>query len=143
MTGVLIRASDKPCPDEVKAAALAALRTQTENTVGAIQVEGKPLLLLAWMEDRIVGGVSAKAFYNWLYIALVWVEEEFRGRGIGTDLMNCAEQEARHRKLTGIYLWTESWQAPVFYSKLGYTQFVEFKNCPPGHTRIGFCKYLA
>lgn len=56
--------------------------------------------------------------------------------------MNAAELRASERKLTGIYFWTESWQAPRFYAKLGYEQFVEFKNCPPGHSRLGFRKYL-
>ncbi len=57
-------------------------------------------------------------------------------------VMLAAEEQARNMKLTGIYLWTESWQAPGFYKKLGYSQFVEFRNFPPGHSRLGFCKYL-
>jgi GNAT superfamily N-acetyltransferase len=105
MNGLSIRVSEGPCPDNIKAAGVASLRTETENAVGAIEVEGKSLFLLACMENRIVGGVSAKVFYNWLYIDLVWVEEEFRGRGIGTDLMNGAEEQARQRALGGIYRW--------------------------------------
>jgi hypothetical protein len=44
--------------------------------------------------------------------------------------------------LTGIYLWTQSWQAGGFYAKLGYEQFTEFADFPPGHSRLGFRKYL-
>ena len=56
--------------------------------------------------------------------------------------MQRAEERARELGLAGIYLWTQSWQAPGFYSKLGFENFVAFENCPPGHQRLGFRKYL-
>jgi len=101
-----------------------------------------PLTVLAYEEERLVGGMIGKVFWNWLYADLVWVEEESRGRGIGRDVMRATEEQARKMKLNGIYLWTQSWQAPSFYSKLGYSQFVELRSFPPGHSRLGFCKYL-
>jgi GNAT superfamily N-acetyltransferase len=73
---------------------------------------------------------------------MVWVEEEFRSRDIGTSVMKAAEEWARNKKLTGIYLWTQSWQAPLFYQKLGYECFAELRDLPLGHSRIGFRKYL-
>ncbi len=143
MGGVSINVSDDACADEAKQGALASLREHTEASVGPLTVEGDPLTVLAFIGKELVGGLVGKTFYNWLYVDLVWVQEECRRSGIGSRVMKAAERRARERKLNGIYLWTESWQAPLFYTKLGYTQFVEFKNCPPGHSRIGFCKYLA
>ncbi len=121
--------------------ALAALRRHTENVIGALKKD-EPFAIFAYMEETLVGGMIGRVFYNWLYADVVWVEEEFRRRGIGAKVMKAAEAKAREMKLGGIYLWTETWQAPDFYAKLGYQQFVEFKNCPPGHSRIGFRKNL-
>src|SRR5579862_7730391 len=136
------RISDDPCAKEVSEAALGALRRHTAESSGVL-THDKPLSVLAFMDERLIGGLIGKVFWNWLYADLVWVEEEFRGRGIGTEVMRAAEGRARQMKLTGIYLWTETWQAPIFYRKLGYSQFVEFENFPPGHSRFGFRKYLA
>jgi ribosomal protein S18 acetylase RimI-like enzyme len=141
MVALSIRTSEGACPKEISDTAIASLRRHAASSNGVL-TEDKPLSVLAFMEERLVGGLIGKVFWNWLYADLVWVEEEFRGRGIGTRVMRTAEEHALNMKLTGIYLWTETWQAPGFYTKLGYTQFVEFKNFPPGHNRLGFFKYL-
>ena len=121
--------------------AIACLRTHAAK-VGGVVSEMKPFSVLASADGTLVAGVIGKVFWNWFYADLVWVAEEFRGQGIGTRVMRAAEERARQMKLTGIYLWTQTWQAPGFYKKLGYTQFVEFQDFPPGHSRLGFRKYL-
>ncbi|MEJ2118497.1 MAG: GNAT family N-acetyltransferase [Alphaproteobacteria bacterium] len=122
-------------------AAKDALRKHAITTIG-LPKDNEPLFVSAMTDDRLIGNATGKFSWNWLYIDLLWVGEAFRKRGVGRELMRLAEAEARAKKVTGIYLWTQSWQAPGFYTKLGYEQFVELKDFPPGHTRIGFCKYL-
>jgi GNAT superfamily N-acetyltransferase len=142
MADISMRVSNEAYSREAAEAALACLRKHTTISNGVL-TEDKPFSALAFMEDRLIGGLIGKVLWNWLYADLVWVEEEFRGQGIGTTVMKTAEERALSMKLTGIYLWTETWQAPLFYRKLGYTQFVEFKDFPPGHSRLGFLKYLS
>jgi N-acetylglutamate synthase-like GNAT family acetyltransferase len=101
-----------------------------------------PFSVLALSDDRVVGGLIGKIFFNWLAAELVWVEKPLRRLGVGRGVLEEAERQARDLGLTGIYVWTQSWQAPDFYRKLGYRQFAEFENFPPGHERIGFRKYL-
>ena len=141
MVGLSIRTSEDSYTKEVKETAIACLRRHAARSNGVL-TEDKPFSVLAFMEERLVGGLIGNVFWNWLYADLVWVEEEFRGQGIGSDVMKAGEDRARDMKLTGIYLWTETWQAPLFYQKLGYSQYVEFKDFPPGHCRLGFRKYL-
>ncbi len=93
-------------------------------------------------ENKIIAGLTAKLFWNWMYIDMLWVEPEFQKSGIGTRLIYRAEEIARERKFTGIYLWTQSWQAPDFYRKLGYTEIMKVEDFPPGHARFAFRKYL-
>jgi GNAT superfamily N-acetyltransferase len=142
MDGLSIRTSDEECAKEVIETALISLRKHTAISKGVL-TKDVPFSVLAFMEERLVAGLIGKVFWNWLYADLVWVDEEIRRRGVGTQVMKAAENRALELKLTGIYLWTATWQAPTFYSKLGYTQFVEFTNFPPGHNRLGFLKYLA
>ena len=119
-----------------------ACLTEHAREVGAAAPNDEPFSVLALCEDKVVGGLIGRIFWNWLYADLVWVEKSFRGSGIGKDVMRKAEEKARELGLAGIYLWTETWQAPGFYSKLGFENFVVFDNFPPGHQRLGFRKYL-
>jgi GNAT superfamily N-acetyltransferase len=122
-------------------AAKACLRVHTCGT-GGIVINDEPFSVLALSENRVIGGVIGKVFWNWLSANLVWVEEPFRGCGIGKAVLQRAEEKARERGLTGVHLWTQTWQAPNFYRKLGYEQYAEFDNFPPGHKRLGFRKYF-
>jgi len=99
--------------------------------------------LQAVQDGRAVGHLTSKIIWEWLYVDLLWVEPAFQKHGIGTKLMRRAEAFACERKLVGAYCWTQSWQAPKFYKKLGYEEFVQFSNFPRGHQRIGFRKYLS
>lgn len=142
MADLSITISEDPCRNEIRELAVAVF-TRHNASLNIALPEDKPFSVLASIGDRAVAGLIGKVFCNWLYADLVWVDEELRRQGIGTNVMKAAERAARDKKLTGIFLWTASWQAPIFYKKLGYTQFTEFRDCPPGHNRLGFLKYLA
>lgn len=73
--------------------------------------------------QNIIGGLSASTFGSYLFIRLLWVSEEIRGRGIGRALVTRAEEEARKRGCTNVLLSTFDFQAEPFYVKLGYTPF--------------------
>ncbi len=102
-----------------------------------------PLSVLAH-DDRgaLMGGLTGKTFWNWLYIDILWVKKEERTQGIGHKLVRKAETLAQKRGCLAAYLWTESFEAPDFYQKLGYQKFVVKEDFPIGHQRIGFMKSL-
>jgi N-acetylglutamate synthase-like GNAT family acetyltransferase len=118
------------------------IAARSSDTAGTMCDDDKPFSVLAISQNQVVGGLIGKVFFNWLDAELVWVEKAFRGSGVGKNLLQTAERTGRDRGLTGIYLWTESWQAPDFYRKRGFEQFAEFDNFPPGHKRLGFRKYF-
>ena len=93
-------------------------------------------------EDEIVGGVIGATHWDWLYIDLMWIQEEFRGHGYGAQLLKLAEDEARSRGAKNAYLDTFSFQAPDFYKKYGYQVFGELQDFPPGHQRYYLTKQL-
>lgn len=99
-----------------------------------------------WLATDEHGDVKAaltgEILWDWLYVDELWVDSELRGKGVGRQLMQRAEDYSRSQSLQGIWLWTQSWQAEGFYEQLGYSEFTRFDNFPRGHSRIGYRKSL-
>lgn len=101
-------------------------------------------VLLSWeMRDEtglLIGGLNARAQFDWLFISALWIAEAWRGQGLGRRLLVAAETEARMRGLFGAWLDTFDFSAPGFYEACGYTCFGRIEDMPPGHTRCFYCK---
>jgi GNAT superfamily N-acetyltransferase len=93
-------------------------------------------------KGEVLGGVIGVTFWNWLFINLMWLPEELRGKGYGQRLLEMAEEEGRKRGAQFSYLDTFSFQAPGFYQKTGYQEFGKLEEFPPGHTRYFMKKKL-
>jgi GNAT superfamily N-acetyltransferase len=93
-------------------------------------------------DQVVVGGVIGATYWDWLYINLMWLRDEFRGQGYGSRLLELAEDEARKRGVKQAYLDTFSFQAPEFYTKHGYEVFGELPDFPAGHRRYFMKKQL-
>ena len=93
-------------------------------------------------DESIVGGVIGATYWDWLYVDLLWLQEEFRGQGYGHRLLEAAEKEARKRGAKNAYLDTFSFQAPDFYEQHGYQVFGTLEGFPAGHRRFFFQKEL-
>ncbi|WP_321873431.1 GNAT family N-acetyltransferase [Burkholderia ubonensis] len=103
----------------------------------------RPLVvMLSDAEDKVVGGMWGATGYGWLFTQLLVVPESARGRGVGTRLMQLAEQEAIARGCHGAWLDTHEFQARPFYERLGYVCFGELPDYPVGHSRIFLRKKL-
>ena len=92
--------------------------------------------------EEIVGGVLGEVYYGWLYVDLLWIKDELRGKGYGQRLMELLENEARKLGAKNVYLDTFSFQAPDFYKRLGYQVFGELPDFPTGHQRYFLTKQL-
>ena len=81
-----------------------------------------------------VGDAYGKFAWNWLYVDLLWVHPEHREEGLGSELMKAIEKEAHKKEIYSYHLSTASFQAPIFYQKLGYQICGEIPELPPGYT---------
>ena len=127
--------------EEHREAILAPLRAHNVSQAGPSAWE--PIALLVRDEhDAVLGGLYGHTFYRWLFIELLAVPIEGRGQGIGSKLMQMAEDFAREKDCVGIWLDTFSFQAPEFYKKVGYTECGEIVDYPLGHKRHFFQKRL-
>ncbi|TPG78314.1 GNAT family N-acetyltransferase [Pseudomonas arsenicoxydans] len=127
--------------DEEREAILTPLRAY--NAAQAGPGNPQPLALLV-RDDKgeILGGLYGRFFYQWLFIELLSVPEQARGQGLGSKLMQMAEDLAREKECVGIWLDTFDFQAPEFYKRLGYSELGQIADYPPGHKRHFFQKRL-
>lgn len=113
------------------------------NTQMAGDDQGKNLcFVLEDPDGEVLGGVIGMTYWNWLYISLMWLPDNLRGKGYGHKLLEMAEEEGRKRGAQYAYLDTFSFQAPGFYQKFGYQEFGKLEDFPPGHTRYFMKKEL-
>ena len=93
--------------------------------------ESEPLNL--YVEDehgQLLAGLVAETFGNWLEIEYLFVKEDLRGQGIGSQLLHQAESEAKMRNCRFAFVNTYQFQAPAFYQKHGYQEVFILKDYP-------------
>jgi predicted N-acetyltransferase YhbS len=127
--------------EEERQAILLPLRAYNASKAG-VTVSEQIALLVRDDHDEILGGLYGRVFYQWFFVELLSVPEQGRGQGIGSKLMQMAEDLAREKECVGIWLDTFDFQAPQFYKKLGYSELGHIADYPPGHQRFFFQKRL-
>jgi ribosomal protein S18 acetylase RimI-like enzyme len=77
-------------------------------------------LVLKTPDGKIVGGVITSMLTGVMHLEVLWIEEIYRGRGYGKDLVLEAEKIGRKKGYPASQTWTFSFQAPEFYQSIGY-----------------------
>lgn len=91
----------------------------------------------------VLGGVTGDVQWGMGEVEFVWVDDAWRGRGIGAQLMEAAEQVALAHGCRRIHLDTMSFQAPGFYRKLGFQVAGRIEGYAGGHVRYFLVKDIA
>ena len=106
--------------DDIKRELISGVREFNAAVLG--HADSKPLTVVARdAEDRLIGGVSGRTIYGHYLIEVVWVAESERSAGLGRELMNEAERQARQRGCYGAQVDTLSFQAPRFLREAGFS----------------------
>lgn len=92
--------------------------------------------------NEVVGGLVGRTTYGLCFIDLFFLPDTTRGQGLGSRIMQQAEDEAKQRGCHAVVLYSTSFLAPGFYERLGYHAFGEVSCDPPGTSRIWFVKQL-
>ena len=98
-----------------------------------------------FLEDEMgkkLAGLTGETFGNWLCIQYLFVSEQLRGRGIGSGLLEAAEEEAGRRGCKYAFVDTFSFQAPAFYKKRGYREVFALEKYPYTGKRHYYTKEL-
>lgn len=78
----------------------------------------------------MTGGLIGTRKGDWLNIDFLWVSEGARGAGLGSQVINAAEEEARRQGCRHALVDTASFQARPFYEKQGYALQFSVQDYP-------------
>lgn len=82
-------------------------------------------------EQKTIGAITGRAYYNEVHIADLIVDESHRRIGLGKRLVSAVENCYKGKGYDVVTLTTFGFQAPEFYKKLGYTvEFIRKSNDP-------------
>lgn len=93
--------------------------------------------------DEVIAGVnSVITYWNILFVSILFVDEKYRGKNLGSFLLRKVEDEAKLRGVTLAHLDTFDFQAKDFYLKHGYEIFGILDDSPKDHKRYYLKKKL-
>lgn len=90
----------------------------------------------------IAGAIGCMSAFHILYVGTVFVDEEYRRRGIGTMLMAEVERRALALGADTIRLDTFNWQGRDFYKACGFEEVGRYEHCEDGFSEHFFMKRL-
>lgn len=77
------------------------------NTTADINISDiKNSNFLAFDNHKLIGGAIGFVQYNWYFLDLLYVDEEYRGQDVGTNLIKQIEEFAKKENLTGVRMET-------------------------------------
>jgi GNAT superfamily N-acetyltransferase len=99
--------------------------------------------------NTFIGCSSGLAFKNgenysgWFFLTDLFVEKEYRSKGLGSKLLKSIEEKAVTVGVKHIWLWTSGYEALKFYQRQEYKKFTEMENWySDGSSRVGLRKNL-
>ncbi len=100
-------------------------------------------------DNQLIGCSSGLAYKNgasysgWFYLTDLIVFNPHRGYGYGKMLLSALENKIASLGICRIWTWTAGYEAPDFYKKIGYTEFMSMDNWySDGSPRIGLIKTI-
>lgn len=103
-----------------------------ENTAGLLKKPGVDINLYLKDRNKVIGAILCDTFNLCMYIDVLWLEEAFRGKGYGKEMIGYAEAIARENGCVFAHTCTFSYQSPEFYKACGYEVFAELRDYPDG-----------
>lgn len=129
-----------PCAEAVITGGLAAYN---EERFGRVDSRSLDILVRDDNSGEVVGGLLGHSSLGLFFLDLFYLPEALRRSGLGSRIIELAEQEGRRRGCTAAFVCTVTFQAPGFYQRHGYRPFGEIACPPDGATRIFLSKGLA
>lgn len=104
----------------------------------------RPLCVVVREPDSgaALGGIVGRTSLGLAFLDLFHLPESLRGAGMGSEVLQAFEDEARQRGCRNAVLYTISFQAPGFYEKNGWVRFGEVESDIEGVSRVFMKKRL-
>ncbi len=105
--------------DELKATIDAGFSRHATVMCGADE-KFETIVFIAMEDDLFIGACAVQKFWGALHIKYLFIEDKFRGKKVGTQLMEKAFEFAKQEKCPFAFVETMSFQGIGFYQKLGF-----------------------
>jgi GNAT superfamily N-acetyltransferase len=125
-----------------RACVLETLRDFATPLVGRPDDKSYAVLVTDRPTGTIIGGLIAYSRWQEFFIDLIALPTHARGRGLGGRLLAMAEQEARTRGCSIVWLDSYAFQTNGFYEHHGFDVFARFEGPGPIYPRLFFKKSL-
>lgn len=104
----------------------------TKGTKGLLKKPAIDINIYLKDGDKTVGAILCDTFNFCLYIEIMWIDKEYRGKGLGKELISKAEKIAKDNGCIFAHTCSLSYQAPEFYKRCGYEVFGKLDDYPDG-----------
>lgn len=89
---------------------------------------GGQIQIGAFDGEQLIGGLDASmTSFRILYVSSLFVDEDYRQKGIGKSLMEEAERRAKELGADMIRLDTFDWQGRDFYESIGFRRVGQYR----------------
>ncbi len=94
--------------------------------------------------NKLIAGLYASmTAFKILYVSTLFVDEEYRRQGLGTQLIKEMEKRALKMGANTIRLDSFSWQGKEFYEAMGYQIVGEYTNKDDNYSEYFFLKRIS
>ncbi len=94
-------------------------------------------------DQKLIAGLDACiTAFKILYVSTVFVDEDYRRKGYGKQLICEMEKRAVEMGVNMIRIDTFNWQGKEFYEALGYEIVGSYENTADGYAEYFFIKRL-
>ena len=94
-------------------------------------------------DGKLIAGLDACiTAFRILYVSTVFVDEEYRRKGIGARMLREMEKRAMAMGVNTIRLDTFNWQGKEFYEALGYKCVGCYENAEDGYSEYFYLKRI-
>lgn len=138
---LVLALTDTPDQEAKEAAAAALCRHNIERT-GVADRAPIGAKLSDPASGKVLGGLWGRTELGLLFLDMLFLPEDVRGRSLGGRLLSAVEEEAKRRGCKRAVVETSSFQAPGFYERHGYEEFGRVEFGLPGHARVFLRKSL-
>ncbi len=109
----------EPSAADVAVVAGGVLEVGREAAAGG---DARPIASFLRDHGRVVAGACGRTEFGRLFVEFVWVAEDLRGAGLGTEALGRLETAARERGCADVLIETMSDRVAALYRRLGYVE---------------------
>lgn len=115
----MIEVKEQPLTDELKKQIYAGLGEHAKAMTGHDE-KFDPIVFVAKDQGSFAGAIVVEPFWGALHVKLFYIDDRYRGKGIGSKLMESALKYGQDSKCAFAFVETMSFQALDFYRKQGF-----------------------